>query len=400
MPTTARRVPARPADPLPDPRPARSRRSPAPGARRGARVLAGALAAVLLLSGCGLRWETPPPAEPVPDAAEAARRGAVEAADALAAAARAAADGAPEAAAPVLALVTATADDQVAALGGPYDSGIPAATPSPTPSPSAAAADPADVLTLLGEAASTARADARTAEEPGLARLLAAVAASRAQLADRLAAALGVEPPAVDADPGPDWPQGGAADGSGSGDGSASTPSATPSASPSGTPGAGADADALGTDVDRATLVGLVLAEDQAGHGFEVAAARLSGGARDAARSAAARHRAAAGTWAEAAGIAGTRDDPRRVAYALDGDLGSAEGVRAFCAGLLTDLAAVHADAVLETSAGTVDRDAAVDGLRTASVEALAWGAEPVALPGLPEVAATPAPTADPTTAG
>ncbi|WP_454049154.1 DUF4439 domain-containing protein [Cellulomonas sp. Marseille-Q8402] len=224
------------------------------------------------------------------------------------------------------------------------------------------------------------------------------MAASRAQLTDRLAAALGAEAPAVDAETGAGWPSGGAADGSGSGDGSAAGPSGSPSpsATPTGTPGAGDDDD-LGADLDRTELVALTLAEDQAGHGFEVAAARLSGDARALARSAAAQHRAAATAWATAAGVAGTADDPRRVGYELDGDLSSAESVRTFCAGLLSDLAAVHADAVLATSAGTTDRTATVDGLRTSAVEALRWGATATALPGMPAAAPTAAPTPTPT---
>lgn len=409
MPTTARRPDAasRPALPVARSRgPLRARPTGdrPPGHR--ARAVAGALAAgaVLLLSGCGLRWETEPPAEPVPDAAEDARRTAVDDALALAEAAQAAAAGAGEPVAAVLTLVVDAASTQVDALGGVYDSGLPDPEPDPdAPSPTATtapAATPADVLEQLGAAASTARADALGADDPGLARLLASVATSRAQLTDRLATALGVEAPAVDAEPEADWTSGGAADGSGSGDGSATSPAATPSepATPTGSPGAGGatpGADAVGTDLDRPNLLALTLAEDQAGFGFEVAAARLSDDARSLARDAAARHRATAATWATAAGVSGTADDPRRVSYELDGDVSSAEAVRAFCAGLLSDLAAVHADAVLVTDAGTADRAAAVDGLRTSAVEALRWGGTPTPLPGLPDApAASPTPAA------
>lgn len=404
MSTTARRPdaaprPALPDDPAPRPTPARPRRP---------RAVVGLLAAgaVLLLSGCGLRWETEPPAEPVPDAAEAARRTAVDDGLALAEAAQAAVDGTEGLdgrVAGVLALVVDSASTQVDALGGVYDSGLPEpepgdGTPSPSPTPTAPAdATPAAVLALLGDAASTARADALAAEDEGLARLLASVAASRAQLTDRLAASLGAEAPAVDAETDAGWATGGAADGSGSGDGSAAeaSPSATPS--PTATATAGAH-DALGTDLDRADLVALVLAEDQAGYGFEVAAARLSDDARALARESAAAHRATATAWATAAGIAGTADDPRRVSYELDADVSSGDAVRAFAAGLLADLAAVHADAVLATDAGTGDRTATVDGLRTAAVEALRWGGTATALPGMPDVpAATPGAAPTPT---
>jgi hypothetical protein len=392
----------------PGPRAAAPAAGPRPPRRPLARRAAAgtlALVAAVLLAGCGLRWETAAPTEPVPDAAEAARRDVVDDALALAGAARAAGPGAAEPVAAVLDAVAGTADAHVPALGGVYDSGLPEPTPSPTTSP-AVTATPADVLALLGETASAARADAIDAEDPGLARLLAAVAASRAQLTDRLAAALGTEAPAVDADPEPVLPRGGSADGSGSGDGSAAVPGDAPTDEAAGeaaTDGTGADGtgsdtsdgvagepgaddagtDAPGGDLDRTTLAALVLAEDQAGHGFEVAAARLSGDERERARTAAVEHRTAASSWATTAGVAGTRDDPRRVAYALDGDLTAPDGVRAFCAGLLTGLAAAHADAVLATSPGTADRTATVDGLRRSAVGSLAWGAAPVALPGL-----------------
>ncbi|VTR78719.1 DUF4439 domain-containing protein [Cellulomonas hominis] len=367
-------------------------RVPAPPRHRlGTRLLAGGLATVaaVLLSGCGLRWETDAPTEPRPDAAETARRAAVDEAQELADAATEAAAGAPEPVAAVLALVPPAAATHVDELGGVYDSGIATPTPTPTATATAAPATPADVLTLLGTAASRARADARDAEDAGRARLLAAVAASRAQLAERLAAALGTPAPAVDADPDDAGEAGGgAADGSGSGDGSAASPA--PSGPASGDPAATDSpaptepAPAAGSDLGRTTLVALALAEDQTGFGFEVAAARLSGDARALARDSARAHRAAATAWATAAGVAGTADDPRRVTYAVGGELTGEAGVPAFCAGLLSDLAAVHADAVLETSAGTADRTAAVDGLREAAVEGLAWGAVPSPLPGLP----------------
>jgi hypothetical protein len=348
--------------------------------RPGTRVLTGALAlaTAALLSGCGLRWETPPPTEPTPDAAETARRTAVDDALELADAAAGAATGAAEPVAGVLALVGGTASTHVDALGGVYDSGIDDPEPDATATATATAppATPADVLTLLGAAASRARAEARDAQDPGLARLLAAVAASRAQLTDRLAAALGTGAPAVDA-PAED-----------AGDDSA-TPSATPTgtpstAAPTSTPAPTDPAPAAGSDLGRTELVALTLAEDRTGFGLEVAAARLSGDARTLARSSAGEHRAAATAWATAAGVAGTADDPRRVTYAVGPELTGEAGVPAFCAALLADLAGVHADAVLETSAGTADRTAAVDGVRAAAVEGLAWGAAPTALPGLP----------------
>lgn len=364
-----------------------------PSPTRSRRTLAAVLAAVtaLALAGCDLRRETPDPTEPSPDAVEQVRRDAVDDALALRASADAAAVGTVDPVLATLTLVGSTASEQVTALGGVYDSGLPDPSPSATATTSPAAL-PADVLALLGTAASDARAGAVTAQDGGLARLLAAVAASRAQLAVRLAAALGVEVPSIDTTPpGTSTTAGGAADGSGSGDGSAASPSSSDAASDAGSdPASGAaTTDATGDDLARTVLLALVAAEDQAGYGFEVAAARLSDADRAAALAAAARHRAQGDAWALRAGAAGTADDPRRVTYALGADLSSVAAVRTFCGGLETTLTSVYGDAVLASTGGSADRAVVVDALREAAVASLAWDATPTALPGLP--AAPPA---------
>lgn len=348
-----------------------------------------ALGTGVLLSGCGVRWETSDPVDPSLDAAEAVRRDAVDDALALATAAGEATAGAPEPVAAALALVDGTASEQVDALGGKDDSDLPDAAPSsptPTTTPTAAPATPADVLALLGTTASAARTDALATADPGLARLLASVAASRAQVTDRLAAALGTDAPAVDAEPAAEVPQ---------------NPEASPtdaSAEPA-APTTTAPDDDTATELGRTTLLALVAAQDQAGYGFEVAAARLSDDSRTLARSAAAAHRTAAGEWAARAGVAGTVDDPRRVTYAIDADISTAEAVRTFCASLVSDLAAVYADAVLETAPGSADRTATVDGLRQSAVASLTWGATATALPGLPADHAGSAETTQPANA-
>jgi hypothetical protein len=359
------------------PRPSRSRRTVA--------ALLVAVATVAL-AGCDLRRETPEPTEPSPDAVEQVRRDAVDDALALQAAATAASVGTVDPVLGTLTLVGATATEQVTALGGVYDSGLPGASPSATATTSPAAL-PADVLALLGSTASDARAGAVAAQDGALARLLAAVSASRAQLAVRLAGGLGVEVPVIDTTAAASGTTtGGSADGSGSGDGSAADPGATPSGTSSATTdGSGA----TGDDLSRAALLALVAAEDQAGYGFEVAAARLSDADREAARASAARHRAQGDAWAARAGVAGTADDPRRVTYALGADLSSVAAVRTFCGGLETTLTGVYGDAVLSSTGGSADRAAVVDALREAAVASLAWDATPTAMPGLP--AATPA---------
>jgi hypothetical protein len=380
-----------------DPHPAASRATAPrrPHRTAGRRAVAGLVAVVtmLTLAACDLRLETADPAEPVPDAAETLRRDAVDDALALETAAGLAAttpDGSAEAVAAVLGTVASTAATQVTALGGVYESGLPAATTSPSATATVTTSTPAEVLTLLTAGTVSARTAALAAEDGGTARVLAAVAASRAQLATRLAAALGVEAPVVDtAVAASDAAvSGGDADGSGSGDGSAAAPSTAPAASAT-TPVA------AGTGLTRTALLALVAAEDQAGYGFEVAAARLDGTDRESAQAAAAAHRATASTWAALADLAGSTDDPRRVTYALGADLGSADAVRTFCSTLDSALATAYADAVVQSTAGTDDRAVLVDGLRESAVAALAWGATPTALPGVPDsvVAATPGAT-------
>lgn len=345
-----------------------------------------ALGTGVLLSGCGVRWETPDPGAATPDAAEVVRRDAVDDALALATAAAAATAGAPEPVAAVLALVDGTAGEQVDALGGVHDSIPPDAAPSsptPTATPTAAAATTADVLALLGATASAARTGAIAAEDPGLARLLASVAAARAQLTDRLATALGTDAPAVDSAPAAEVPQ----------DPAASPTDAAVEPTPATTTPPDDD---TATELGRSTLLALVAAQDQAGYGFEVAAARLPDDDRALAQAAAAAHRTAAGEWAARAGVAGTADDPRRVTYAIDADISTVEAVRAFCAGLVSDLAAVYGDAVLETAPASADRTTAVDGLRQSAVASLTWGAGATALPGLPTDPARSAATTPP----
>ncbi|HEY0215194.1 MAG TPA: DUF4439 domain-containing protein [Cellulomonas sp.] len=365
------------------------------------RALAAVLAAatVLALTGCDLRRETADPAEPVPDTAELVRRDAVEDAVALDAAAQTASVGAPEAVLGVLTLVSGTATEQVTLLGGVYDSGLPEATPTASTTRGAsgggtdAVASPSDVLVLLAGATADARTGALEAEDGGLARLLASVAASRAQLSTRLAGALGVDAPAVDTSaPAASTTTGGAADGSGSGDGSTASPTTATS------PG-GSTSPAAGAGLTRSTQLALAAAEDQAGYGFEVAAARLADTDRAAAVASAGVHRALGDTWAAQAGVVGTADDPRRVTYALGADLSTTAAVRTFCGGLESALATAYADALVGSTAGSDARTALVDALRQAAVAALAWDATPTATPGLAAVVPADAPSSTATDA-
>ena len=138
---------------------------------------------------------------------------------------------------------------------------------------------------------------------------------------------------------------------------------------------------ALGADLDA-----LALAHDQAGFGFEVIAAKLSGDQRAAARAAASPTvpTGSAGPASPAATARRrTRVEPRTpcpragrpaVAVALARTLESA-------------VADAYANAVAAAPAG--ERLAFVDGLRSATAAAATWGATPVPFPGLPEQART-----------
>ncbi|MEV7973022.1 DUF4439 domain-containing protein [Cellulomonas sp. NPDC089187] len=346
--------------------------APRPRHRLAALVAVAALA----LSGCGLRLESPAPTEPTPDAAESVRRNAVQDALALADSAAGLADGAEPALGTVLTLIEDAAAVQVDQLGGVYDSGLETPTASPSPSSTPAATSTAELLALLGSTASSARSAAVQESDPQMARLLAAIAAARSQQAVQLASTLGAEVPGLAApdevaaeaavtDTGSLTSTPGAADGSGSGDGSATDAPAT---------------------LPAATLTALVVAEDQAGYGYEVAAARLSEDARTTALADARTHRARAESWAQVAGIAGTGQDPRQVAYDLGSTPTEADAVRTFCAGLERQLTDVYADALLETGADSGDRVELVDRLREAALDLLTWGGTATALPGMDSV--------------
>ncbi|TGY76924.1 DUF4439 domain-containing protein, partial [Cellulomonas shaoxiangyii] len=293
--------------------------APAPARRPRTRArlrAAVALAAVLPLAACGLRLETPPPVEPSPDALEQVRARTVADALDLAADADALAAVVPEGPERTVLLdVAAFSARHAEAAGGVYDSGLP--DPAPTASAStsttttpAGAPDAATLLAELVDDAAVAADDADTVTDGPLARLVASVATSRDELADRLSAATALPRPAA----------GAAADGAP--DGSAdeadqATPGVTPGATASASSSPGGEAPGTGT----AALVALALAHDEAAYGYEVVAARVSDDARARAVEAAARHRADANRWAATAGVAGRAGDPRRAAYALPGGL-------------------------------------------------------------------------------
>jgi len=315
-------------------------------ARAAARV--GALAALvaLALSGCGLRLETPAPVEPTPDALEQVRARTVDDALALEAAARGALTvTTDERVAPLLVRVDEIAAQHVDALGGVYDSGLvhDDATPSPAPSPTVAATTAHDVLVLLGETTTTAASDTDVVTDGPLARLVGAVAVARADLADRLAAALDEPSPA------PEVP-----------------------------------ADVVVPPEVPAHVAGpLARAHDEAGYALEVVAARGDEDVRAQTLAAARAHRATAQAWAVAGGVAGTDQDPRRAQYAVGTDLSDSSALTALRQRVQDGIAWAAAAALAEVPAGT--RDTYLDALRVATDAARTLGAPTNAFPGLPE---------------
>lgn len=332
---------------------------------RPGRGIVGALAAVVIvltLAACGLRAETPPPSEPSPNAVEQVRARTVADSLALAEAATAAAllpDGAVDPVAPVLADVTSFSDQHAEQLGGVYVSGLPTPTDSPSSPPTTASATVSDVLALLSTATRTASADADAVTDGPLARLIASVATSRGELATRLAHATGAEVPSLVPD------------------------EVAPTPSPSVT------ADTTGADgLTTEDLAALALVHDQAGYGFEVIAAKLSGDQRTSALASADAHRERSEEWARAAGIDGSAQDPRRASYTLPAGLDDPAVATALARTLETSVADAYANAVGQAAPG--DRATLITGLRQATDDATVWGATAVPFPGLPERAQQP----------
>ncbi|GAA4625488.1 DUF4439 domain-containing protein [Cellulomonas oligotrophica] len=355
--------------------------------RRPAVVSALVVVGALVLGACGLRAETPAPLEPSPDALEQVRARTVD--DALALAHAADALAGSDAADDVLAVLTDAGTWSVAhadALGGVYDSGLPeptVSTTAPAPSPTAVP-DPDDVLADLVDAGATASADADTASDGTLGRLVGSVAVARGTLASRLADALGVPVPEATSDAPTDDATAGPSDDPSDDVSGAAGP--TPGADPSATSG-----------TDPEALVALVLAHDEAGFGFEVLAARLDGADREASLAAASRHRAAATDHAEAAGLVGTARDPRRASYALPAELQDGAVLTDLARRLETTVADAASAALATTPAGA--RAPLLAELATATTAASRWGAAPVPFPGMPELAATGTATDDATDA-
>ena len=209
------------------------------------RLLLAAMAVSILLGGCDLRRETPPPAPRSPDAVELARQGAAVDSRDLSELVKAALPATAADLRPALTTIGAHASAQLAQLGGVYVD--PAATPTSTgtsarPSASRTATPtalaPAALVARLDQSYATTRTAALAATDGKLARLLASLSADRIIQARELAGLASLPLPPL-------------------------TTSAVPSTLPSG--------------LATSAAVDLVAAEDEAGYAWEVSAALRTG---------------------------------------------------------------------------------------------------------------------------
>lgn len=301
----------------------------------------------LTLGGCGIRVETPPPSEPVPDALETARRAA--AADVIAildVASESAENLAQDDPADViLDDILAASTVHLAQLGGEYVSGLDS-DPNPNPSSDGSGGPDATLETVvdrLAQAYSRTRGSLESTPDPGLARLMASIATFQLTSARSLAASAELELPSVVVPGTPDLPD---------------------------VPPAG---------ISSSDLTPLILSEDAAGYAYEVLAARLLDAPRVAALARASVHRTRSDAAAAAAQVARTIADPRRVAYELPDDPTDEAFVRSLELDLADSYASLVALAVEEER--VIYFDLLIDNYHAA----LTWGAQPVMFPGLPE---------------
>lgn len=342
-----------------------------------------ALAGALLLGGCGVRFDSAPPTEPVPDPVEVVRRTAVD--DALHVAeqaeAVAAAQGTRPRVAETLTVIAETSRQHADQLGGEYTSGLESDPATPTPSDLAAemAPKPAEVLATLTDAAARSATAADVCEDGPLARLLASVSAAQTLSARTLAGATGQPVPAHETPVVP-------------GDGAPERPSPVPEDEAEAEPaGAGTTAELAPAarsltppgGLTQEDLVSVILAEDSAAYAFEVRAAQADReGVRERLADRARTHRGRAEGWARVAGIDGTELDPRRAAYEVPGPEVSTEDVVVAAEGrVAADYASIVGRAETDT------RAAAVALLTDSAIAQHAWGAPEVPFPGLPEQA-------------
>ncbi|MCA5893225.1 DUF4439 domain-containing protein [Isoptericola sp. NEAU-Y5] len=360
-------------------------RSPAPAdrpdARRRLSVLAAAVLVGGLVAGCGVRLETPPAAEPVPDALEIVRRTAVSDALLVAERADAALENVPARRERLVSELTRIAADsrtQAAGLGGEYDSGLGSDDPSVSPEGSAAggaedgSGDVPDVVSALVDAAARSRTAAGSTADGPLARLLASVGAAQTVSATRLADLADTTGPAT---PDVEIP---------AADRGAPDDDAEPSDAPSAEQTSASDGEASPAVPEGLTardLSTLVESEDATGYAMRLRAAIADGRRRDRLLERVASHADRADGWAAVAGTAGTDQDPRRAAYQVPRV--AEQDDKSLVLMLEDDLTVDYATLVATTAPGT--RTVLVDLLVDGALALDDWGAEPAPFPGLPE---------------
>ncbi|HWV78391.1 MAG TPA: DUF4439 domain-containing protein [Isoptericola sp.] len=391
----------------PQPAPARSADDDATGAtgvvspvgrRRGLVAAAGALLAVGLLAGCGVRLEAPPAGEPVPDSLELVRRTAVSDALRVADGAEAALEDVPASRKRVVAELTrivADSREQAEALGGEYDSGLATGAPTDTRSSAWDRATPADVVQALDDAAARSRTAAGTTGDGPLARLLASIGAAQTVSGGRLAALVDEPGPDVVTPQVPTVAEQDEQDGEEDTEDEPSPDATTQDARATDDEGDAADdgadegddeAEGDGAVPEGLTpqdLSTLVVSEDATRYALQLRAAIGSGETRERLLERVGVHAQRADGWAAVAGTQSTADDPRRAAYAVPRVADQDDA--ALVIDLENDLATDYATLVGTTAAGT--RTVLVDLLVDSAVALDDWGAEPEPFPGLPEQA-------------
>ncbi|MFD0483285.1 ferritin-like domain-containing protein [Kineococcus sp. GCM10028916] len=318
-------------------------------ALRGAVSGLGAGLAVLGLGGCDVRWvsgaETTPTAQrgPDDDARDAAVADTRDLLGLLLPTARAA-----EPLGSVATLAVQACEAHLRALGE-EQFGV-------TSSGGTAAVDAAAVLDRLAvTTASALTAASRTDRAPsaGMARLLAAVGASRAVLLDDVSAATGVAAPAV------------------------ALPAAAPApATPTPTPSE--PEDRAGTAALQAALAG----EHAAVFGFALVEGRLPDPRRAEAAADLAAHRVARDDLVDV--LVSRGGDPAQAAVGYDAAVPTAEAATALAATMTERLTGAYAD-VVATSAP--DRPLAVSALVRNARAARRWGSTVTSFPGMAELA-------------
>ncbi len=334
--------------------------------RRSFLVSGGAAAALMALTGCGLRPsdvrldDVPTPTPPVLAPDDLARFAAIERLTALRELAEAVVAASPTPTAVADLAAAAAADhvahlDQLGPLPGPVPT--PSATPQgwPTAGPPPVPGPPTPAVLATTENACAVDLLGRTGETSGeLARLLASIATSGGARAVALASLAAAPAPVL-------------------------------------VPGTGAELlaepseDLMGSlqPSDRQALEGLVGAHHAAAYAFGVLAVRLDGTPRDRAVASIVRHSGDANALSAAAARAGADLPPAAPAYRLP-VLTDAAAAETLASRLELDVADAAAALVPTDVAGL--RTVATERLVAAGLQAAAWGPLP-AFPGMPELA-------------